>query len=109
MKCTVENLPSLRWFFNGSEGAIYFHTLGATFPPAIELNNPFPGISIQIINATQGSTSDEINALSLLTANLSAIQQLRGRSIQCGSNTVKSDAINISDATLSKYVHYYCS
>ena len=77
------------------ERAIYVHNLGTTFPPAIELNSPFPGISIQIINATQGSTVDDINALSLLTANLSAIQQLRGQSIQCGSNAVRSDAVII--------------
>ena len=85
------------------ERALYVHSLGTTFPPAMELNSPFPGISIQIINATQGSTVDNTNALSLLTANtLSAIQIqiLRGLSIQCGSNAIKSDKIIITDATL---------
>ena len=95
--CTVEDLPSLKWYFNEHEKASYVYSDLATFPQAIELLTPIPGMSIQIINATYGSTRDNMNAESLLTANIS-VQPLR-QSIQCGSNTVISEAITFGAIT----------
>ena len=105
----MSDLPFLRWFFNGSEGATYVYALGTTFPPPIELENPFPGISIQIINVTRDPNTDDINALSLLTANASTIQQLRGQSIQCGSNAVKSDTITVNATSIGNNIMIFCS
>ena len=107
LRCTVEDLPFLKWFFNGSEEATYVYDIGTTFPLAIELDNPFPGISIQIINATRDPNTDDINALSLLTSSTSALQQLMGQSIQCGSNVVRSDVITINATLIGTYVRIF--
>lgn len=97
MKCRVEDIANLRWFFDGVQGAIYIHDRNYTFPPPRELQS-FPGVRIVVTNAVQGSTLDFINANSTLTANVSSLQQFSGQIIQCG--TLESEGILIGNVSV---------
>jgi hypothetical protein len=99
MTCTVQDLSASRWFINGTQEAAYLHSLSNTFPPARELNARSPGISIQIISATIGTSVDTVNATSILTSNVSVLRTFMGQPFECGSNLLRSDPVIIGNIT----------
>ena len=100
MTCTVQDLPSLRWFMNDSQIAAYPFNPSDTFPPPVDLMTTYPGVNAQIINATQGSNPEAINAISVLAISFTALSNLSGVAIQCGANAHKSNSIIVGDVKL---------
>jgi hypothetical protein len=108
MTCTVHDLSALRWFINDTEEAAYLHSLSNTFPPARELDARSPGISIQIISATIGTSVDTVNATSLLTTNVTVLRAFMEQQFECGLNSLRSDPVKIGNiANLGEDDNYY--
>ena len=94
LTCTVQNLTSLRWWFDDDQISTYIYSQANTFPhtPPGGAN----GIQIQIIRAAR-TAGDRFNATSVLTTNSSVLGSLKQQvdNIQCGTNAIRSQSINI--------------
>ncbi len=91
LTCTVQNLTSLRWFFDGGQVYSYTYADGSTFPHVLHEDS---GLSISIISAASHSAiSDHFNGTSVLTTDTSVLSMRMIDSIQCGTNTIRSQTI----------------
>ena len=101
MTCVVKDLPFLRWFINGTQAAAYTEFEGnITNSNPRDLDSSLPGFRFQIISARQESSdSDDIDATSVMTTN---ITRLMGLVIQCGSSASRrlSDSLNVTNVTV---------
>ncbi len=94
MTCTTQELQSLRWYFDERSEAIYVYSVINSFPMVIHQQN---GVTITIVAATpESSQSDIFNGTSVLTASTSALSMLDVDMIQCGTNAVRSEAIDLT-------------
>ena len=92
--CSVTDLPTLRWFINGTEEAIYTHSSADIFPLQVSLGDFRPELSVEILNASSTSI-DTINATSVLIIDEAMLQHFVGQSFQCGSYVYQSEVKTI--------------
>ena len=98
MVCIVQDLPRLIWFFNGVPVTIYSHSPDDVIPPPRDLNSYFPGVDIQIISAQQDSlNADFVDATSVLSMNITILEDFGNLTVKCGSNQVLSSSVQVTD------------
>ena len=95
------DIPSttLRWFINDDIIASYPYDPSHQFPYDDNIASPpwRDVVMIQIVNASFSNNSrDRGNFQSTLTANLSAVRELGGENITCGSTGTKSNTIEFN-------------
>ena len=101
MTCVVEDLPTLRWFFNQTEVAKYIARQSDIIPPERTLDSSLLRVPIKVVRARPDSmNSDLIDAVSTLTTNTSVLQDFGQISIQCGSNRVVSTPVNVTEVSV---------
>ena len=99
--CTAVYLPSttLRWFINDDIIASYPYHPNHQFPyNEILTSSPWTDVVIiQIVEASWSDSSlDRANFYSTLTANLSAVRELGGENVTCGSTGTRSNTIELN-------------
>ena len=95
LTCEVENVPSLRWFFNGGSSASYSYVRGSpteVCPCPLTDDSMLAGVEVTV---TEASGGDTFSATSVLTANKQALLALNVHSVECGSaSTSQSIMVN---------------
>ena len=90
--CTTQGLESLRWWFDNNQ-VVAFTYFNAMFPHTVYNQR---GIVIKIINAVvDPSNANRFAGTSMLTTNATVLQRLHRDTIQCGTNAVRSQSINV--------------
>lgn len=93
--CTIEDLPFLRWFINGTQFTSYIYSDGDTYPLTLPSLPSLPGIGINITSAAPDSSNTDIigAAMSTLTTNTTLLQGFNIQNFSCGSNEIQSAVI----------------
>lgn len=93
--CMVQEVRSLRWFINGTQHATYLYNVSHTYPRPAVVDIPLSGGYFQVASASPDASDPDIfNAVSTLTINAAAFRQLKIQSIQCGTNSIRSQRID---------------
>ena len=91
--CNVQELQLLRWFFNSVNVATF--VLNSQEFPYTLMNNS--GIIIQVIDvASESALVDEFNATSVLSTTTLALDLQNVSSVQCGTNRIRSEVIDLT-------------
>lgn len=108
LTCTVQEVSSLRWFFNGDQHGFYFPSPNDAIPPARSLWGAPPGMSIQITRAQLDQQNpDLIYATSVLTTNTTLLaRNFAGQTIQCGTYSIRSELKEVNVSILGKVRSY---
>jgi hypothetical protein len=95
-----EDIPTLRWFFDGTQVVSYGHRTGDEnrLPFNVEYDGDI-GL-VKIISVQSSITSDVINVTSTLTTNTSILESFSD--IQCGTKAVRSDLVMVNISILGK-------
>ena len=101
--CTAVDIPSttLRWFINDDIIASYPYDSNHQFPKdhtITTMSSPWRDVvMIQIVEASYNDNNhDRGNFQSTLTTNLSAVRELGGENVTCGSAGTKSNTIELN-------------
>jgi hypothetical protein len=99
--CIGEDIPTLRWFIDGTEVVRYIHAPGDEnrLPFNVEYGGDLG--PVQIISVQASLTSDGTNVTSTFTTNTSVLEDFSN--IQCGSIEFKSDLVMVNISVLGKY------
>ena len=98
MTCTTHNLTSLRWWFDDREISSYTYFTESVFPHLVDISDldTGAGIRIVIISATPTlDASDSFSGISVLTTNTTVLSRLNVDRIQCGTNAIRSQSIDV--------------
>ena len=105
MTCMITDLPSLRWFFDGTTYYHYVYSPGdESRLPITSLPMP-PGFEIAITSVTPSNNPDLFNAISNLTTNLSLLQAFNMEDFTCGSFDTRSEPVTLNFHILGEQIY----
>ncbi len=100
LTCTATDIPTLRWFGNGSQ-ITNAYTPSPLDP--LQLRSPIDGIEATVINAVESASGGDFSMItSTLNISSSSIDRINGGTIQCGSLETMSNTITVDFTVLRK-------
>ena len=94
----TEITPTLFWFVNGSQVAVYGHSSRVDLPVDLHINSPLDGVTA-VVTEVDPTTNNLFNITSIFSVSVSDVTVLNGSSLQCGDSNNASQPLIISTST----------